>query len=297
MTTLWICSPVFYDVKSFTEIRLRTLIEFNKLSDLGISQLRFVVADDSAGFDPEITKLKNHDDTEILTMPVNSGHQKAIVAALRSIAGKVKSTDFIVTMDGDGEDDPKDVSRLLGALQSNIGSQIVLAKRTTRSENFQFKVMYRFFRNFFNLMTGTKIISGNFALQTAKNLERTIFRSSFDLCYSSSLVALNPGLLYLPCARSKRYEGQSKMNRYSLIAHGIRMLMPFWERISVRLLVFAVMTFSITTSISFVLFSFTNVDFIVIGFLQLLGLTLSLTTLLSSIVLFAVFSDVDKNRS
>ncbi len=43
----------------------------------------------------------------------------------------------------------------------------------------------------------------------------------------------------VPCARGTRFAGTSRMNAQSLMAHGVRMLLPFAERIAVRAMVLA----------------------------------------------------------
>ncbi len=296
MKTIWICCPVYFDVKSFNEIRKRVLSDANKLFEFGIDAIKFVVADDSAGFDPEVKDLLIYEDIQIIAMQVNSGHQKAVVTSLRLISNQIHESDLVVTMDGDGEDNPSDIPRLLNALRESVGTQIVVAKRTSRSETIKFKLMYKFFKIFFIIMTGKKITSGNFAIQTAKNIQRTIFRTSFDLCYSSSLVALNPNLIYVECARSPRFEGQSKMNTYSLISHGIRMLMPFWERISVRLLGFSLLTFLSTSFLALFAVIASKVNDPSLTAIQL-GYSVSIALFLSSIIFFGIFSRFDVGRN
>jgi hypothetical protein len=91
----------------------------------------------------------------------------------------------------------------------------------------------------FRVLTGTTIRSGNFAAQRADSLAVTIQHPSFDLCYSSTLLALRRPTATVPCARGHRFAGSSRMNTYSLIAHGMRMLLPFSERIAVRMMVVA----------------------------------------------------------
>ena len=92
------------------------------------------------------------------------------------------------------------------------------------------------------MLTGTTVRSGNFAAQTAASLDVTIDHPSFDLCYSSTLLALRRPTTRVPCARGQRFAGRSRMSSYSLIAHGMRMLLPFSERIAVRMMVVSVAT-------------------------------------------------------
>ena len=85
----------------------------------------------------------------------------------------------------------------------------------------------------------TTVRSGNFAAQRGDSLKATIGHPTFDLCYSSSLLALRRPTAMVPCARGSRFAGASRMNAQSLMAHGVRMLLPFADRIAVRALVLA----------------------------------------------------------
>jgi len=41
---------------------------------------------------------------------------------------------------------------------------------------------------------------------------------------------------YVPCERGRRYQGESKMTYGKLAMHGLRMLMPFTDKIAIRAL-------------------------------------------------------------
>jgi len=228
---LWIVTPVLRDVESFS--RLRTEIAAACESAGLTLRRRHLVVDDSAGIDPEMRLLGNLDDVEVLTPPFNLGHQRAIVLGLRTLAPRLHDDDVVVTMDADGEDQPADVPRLVQALQAE-GTPLAVARRTSRTESLRFRVMYLFFRLLFRTLTGTTVRSGNFAAQRAGSLAVTVNHPSFDLCYSSSLLALPRPTAMVPCARGHRFAGRSRMSTYGLVAHGVRMLLPYSERIAVR---------------------------------------------------------------
>jgi polyisoprenyl-phosphate glycosyltransferase len=238
--TLWIVSPMLRDTESFVRLRVEA-IDACATSVAG-QDVKFLVVDDSAGTDPEVTALRDVDDVEVLTPPFNLGHQRAIVFGLRHLADpierRMEPADIVVTMDSDGEDMPGDIPRLVDALHTS-GTALAIAQRTKRSEPWKFQLMYVIFRTMFRILTGTTVRSGNFAAQRADSLAATIHHPSFDLCYSSTLLALGRPTVAVPCARGQRFAGASRMNTYSLMAHGIRMLMPFSERIAVRMLVVA----------------------------------------------------------
>lgn len=233
-STCWVVSPMLHDTESYLRVRAETKEACAGRTEL----LRFVVVDDSAGTDPELARLHELDDVEVIAAPFNLGHQRAIVHGLRLIADRLAETDVIVTMDSDGEDQPEDVPRLLDALAAD-DVPLALARRTQRSESIPFRVMYTVFRVVFRALTGTTVRSGNFAVQRGDSLRATIGHPAFDLCYSSSLLALRRPTTMVPCARGTRFAGQSRMNPQSLMAHGVRMLLPFAERIAVRAMVVA----------------------------------------------------------
>lgn len=238
--TLWVLSPMLNDTTSFLELRTQ-VASFCAEADTD-GPIRHIVIDDSAGSDAEVERLRGLPDVDVLTPPFNLGHQRAIVFGLRHLAATIEIDDIVVTMDSDGEDQPSDVPRLVEALQRDRVS-LALAQRTERSESLVFRVMYVGFRMLFRLLTGTAVRSGNFAAQRGASLVTTIGHPSFDLCYSSTLLTLRRPTAMVPCARGRRFAGESRMNRHSLIAHGIRMMLPFSERIAVRMLVAAALSF------------------------------------------------------
>lgn len=231
----WIVTPMLRDTESLIRLRTEAIAACAGIETMEV--VRFLVVDDSAGTDPDVNHLKRFDDVEILTPPFNLGHQRAIVFALRVLAPRLTGHDIVVTMDSDGEDMPQDVPRLVEALGN--GAVLALARRTKRSERWKFRLMYVVYRTFFRVLTGTTVRTGNFAAQRANSMAATIFHPSFDLCYSSTLLALGRPTSFVPCARGRRFAGESRMNTTSLMIHGVRMLMPFSERIAVRTLVLA----------------------------------------------------------
>ena len=238
--TLWVVSPMLQDTESL--LRLRTETAAACIAAGITTPIRHLVIDDSAGTDADVVRLGAFADIEVLTPPFNLGHQRAIVFGLRHLVARLGRDDVVVTMDSDGEDQPLDVPRLVHALDAEH-VPLAVALRTKRSEPFRFRVMYLVFRLMFRVLTGTTVRSGNFAAQRAESLEATINHPSFDLCYSSTLLALRRPTAAVPCARGHRFAGTSRMNSYALVAHGMRMLLPFSERIAVRMMLVAVGTF------------------------------------------------------
>lgn len=240
--TLWVVCPVYNDVESFLSLRRDVLVALDGLA----TTVRFALVDDSAGRDSEVARVRALGDVTIVTPPFNLGHQRAIVFGLRTLASEIGPDDAVVTMDSDGEDQARDVPRLLEPLLASDAHAhtIVLALRTKRRESVVFQIFYGLFKLLFRSLTGLLIRTGNFAAYKGSVTREILFHPHFDACYSSSLLSLNLPVAYVPCERGRRYAGQSRMGYLRLLMHGIRMLMPFLDRIAVRSLVgFTVMFF------------------------------------------------------
>jgi hypothetical protein len=237
---LWLVSPVYFDVEPYT------LLRENVRAALAGSELepRFVVVDDSAGTDPDIRRLESLDAQVVVSPPFSLGHQRALVFGLRRLSALVGDRDLVVTLDADGEDRPEDLLRLLAPLREPGASvrTMVVAARTKRRESLPFKALYLFFKLFFRSLTGTVILSGNYAAYRGWLTRNVLFHPHFDLCYSSTLLSFGLPVRRVPCERGPRYAGESKMTYIKLIQHGLRMLMPFADRIATRgLIVLAVL--------------------------------------------------------
>lgn len=193
-----------------------------------------MVVDDTAGQDREIESLRQLDRVRVLRPPFNLGHQRAIVYGLRKTLPEIADEDTVVTLDADGEDRPEDLPRLLDAVAESGGSRLALALRTKRRESLFFKLGYRFFRLLFRTLTGATVRSGNFAAIPGSAAKQALLHPIFDLSYSSAILALDLPITYVPCERGERYEGRSKMTYGKLAMHGLRMMMPFTDRIAIR---------------------------------------------------------------
>ncbi len=234
---LWIVCPSYTDVVAFTMLR-KQVLEVLEAAEPVARRVRFVFVDDTGDNDDEVKGLSTFDDVIVVSPPFNLGHQRAIVYGLRTIEPGFDDDDLIVTMDADGEDRPEDLPFLLAPLLEEPYKRrtLCVARRTKRRESFKFKTMYFFFRLMFRSLTGVTVRSGNYAAYRGWLARRMLRHPYFDLCYSSSLVSLDIPVTSVPCPRGERYAGRSRMNLFSLSMHGLRMLMPFTDRIAVRAL-------------------------------------------------------------
>lgn len=234
MPRIWVVCPCFFDVPSFRRVREDTLAAVS--TTMPEADVVFVLADDSGRTDPEARALESGPSLRVVSLPYNMGHQGALVYALRMLGGQVHDADYIVTMDSDGEDRPTDIPAMLKPLveQEDQLSLVALAWRTARQESLTFRAGYTLYRFVFYLLTGKVMKNGNLAAYRGWFLKEVIYHPHFDQCYSSSFISLPLRIHFVPLPRGIRYFGQSRMGYFGLITHGLKMLMPFTERIATR---------------------------------------------------------------
>jgi polyisoprenyl-phosphate glycosyltransferase len=248
MPRIWFVSPVYLDVPSYVILRERIHEVLALEPQLATAEARFVALDDTGGLDPEFARLDDVDDVEVLVPPFNLGHQRGIVYAVRTIARRVDDDDLIVTLDADGEDRPEDIPRLVGPLLEHreLHGHVVMALRTRRRyASARFRVLYFFFRTMFRALTGTTVRTGNFVAVRGWTARRLFLHPAFDLCYSSTILALDMPRHMVGCERGRRIDGTSRMGYSRLAIHAMRMLLPFAERIARRLFVLCVLALAV----------------------------------------------------
>jgi hypothetical protein len=145
-------------------------------------------------------------------------------------------------MDGDGEDAPDDVPRLVAALRANHGQRIVFAERQRRSEDLVFKAFYAAYRFGHRLLTGIAVRVGNFSIVPAAQLERIVVVSELWNHYAAAVFNAALPRETIPARRRNRVTGASRMNFTALATHGLRALSVHAEIVGVRLLIFTIVT-------------------------------------------------------
>lgn len=172
---------------------------------------------------------------EVLRLRRNVGHQGAIAIALAHVDANL-TDDPIVIMDGDGEDRPEDVVRLLEECRRNKGTRIVLARREARSEGSVFRGGYILYKLLFRVLIGRAISSGNFSVIPRALLPRVTGVSEVWNHFSCGLMKARLPLVFVGCDRGVRLAGTSRMNLLGLAEHGLSAMAVYSEKIGVRAL-------------------------------------------------------------
>ena len=183
----------------------------------------------------------------VLALRRNLGHQRAIAIGLAAAHEQFRPT-AVVVMDGDGQDAPHDVPRLVDALRACRGQKIIFGERRRRAEQALFQAFYAAYRWGHRLLTGLAVRVGNFSIVPAAQLDRIVVVSELWNHYAAAVFQARLPHENIPTRRLARLSGPSKMNFTALVSHGLRALSVHAELIGVRLLVLTLVLVAILTT-------------------------------------------------
>ena len=233
---LKILIPVFNDWQSV--FKLLEDINFN-VSSLD-HEISVIIINDASNHDrkKEDKNLDNISSVKILNMKTNQGHARCIATGLKYVFQK-EDFDYIIPMDGDGEDRPEEIREFINRIQNSNGKPIV-GERIKRSENLIFKICYQLHKLITFTFTGKSIKFGNFTCLPKSTVEKLINEKATWNSFSGSLTKLEDNLISIPSTRGTRYFGPSKMSFYNLIKHSLSIISVFRKTFLIRSALFIV---------------------------------------------------------
>lgn len=234
--TYAICIPIYNDWES-----ARLLVnQLHSSAQSQTHQFNVVLVDDGSSQDPpELSSSFPPSPTvnvRIVRLRRNLGHQRAIVVGLAYIHRCIPCQGVIV-MDGDGEDRPEDVFKLIDCAEREQLTKAVFARRIKRTESLVFRIFYFLFRVVHFFLIGKKVEVGNFSCLPHAHLGRLMVVSETWNHYAAAVVKARFPRVLTPIARGHRLDGKSKMNFVSLVMHGLSAISVFSDEVIVRLLV------------------------------------------------------------
>ena len=222
--------PVYNDWKSVSKL----VDEINGLSVDPKFQLSVIIVNDASNHDrlSEEKKLDNIKSFKIINMKKNQGHARCIAVGLKYIFEK-EEFDYVIPMDGDGEDRPVEILDLLNNIENSKGNSIV-AKRVKRSESLLFKVCYQIHKIITLTFAGKSIKFGNFTCLSKSTIEKMLNEKATWNSFSGSLIKVENNLISIPSERGNRYFGPSQMSFYNLIKHSLSIISVFKTTVLIR---------------------------------------------------------------
>ncbi len=230
MKKIIILIPVFNDWESLKKLLYEINEHIKIFTDISFECL--IVNDASTTHAPEISKPSKFNSFEILNMRENRGHARCNAFGIRYIYQN-KKFDYLLLMDGDGEDRPVDVKKLIEKINEAPNLSVV-AKRFKRSEGLLFQLLYQFHKLITIFFTGKNINFGNFSVLTRKDVGSLHSKASLWSSFSGSVKKHITELNEINSIRGIRYFGPSKMSLIKLIVHSFSMIAVFKYQVFLR---------------------------------------------------------------
>ena len=186
-------------------------------------------------FDNNQKQFSKINSVKIINLIKNGGHRKAIATGLKYCHENLEY-DYIIPMDGDGEDRPEELKDFFNQVQETE-PEVTTAIRIKRSESFLFKFLYAVHKIFTNLITGKLIKFGNYTCLSKSAVSKLLSDGSVWLSYSGAVTKHFPQFSTIQSIRGKRYFGPSKMSILALIFHSLRISTVFRENIFIRVVI------------------------------------------------------------
>ena len=228
--------PVYNDWQSVFKL----LDEINSLSVDSKFQISAIIINDASNHDRvnEDKNFENIKSIKILNMKINQGHARCIATGLKYINEK-EDFDFVIPMDGDGEDRPQEIINFINQIK-NSNNKPIVGQRIKRSENLIFKICYQIHKLITLTFTGKSIKFGNFTCLSKDTVKKMVNEKATWNSFSGSLTKVERDLISIPSTRGTRYFGPSKMSFSNLLKHSLSIISVFRNTVLIRSALFIV---------------------------------------------------------
>jgi glycosyltransferase involved in cell wall biosynthesis len=236
MSKIKILIPIYNDWQSAFKLLENINSKVSVLDD----EFSVIIVNDAStetrpDFSADLDRLKS---IQIINMEENKGHARCNAAGLKYINEK-EDFDYVIPMDGDGEDRPEELSLLIEKIKDHPGTTVT-ACRVKRSEGFIFKFCYLFHKYLTHIFTGQTIKYGNYTCLPKSIVNEMVNEPSTWSSFSGSLAKIAKDRKSIPSERGTRYFGPSKMSFINLLKHSLSIIAVFKKALFVRSIFFLI---------------------------------------------------------
>ena len=230
MSKIKILIPIYNDWKSAFKLLENIDLQVNNLNhEFSI----LIVNDCSTEIRPiNDFNFKNLKSIKIINMKKNKGHARCNASGLRYIT-EHEDYDYIIPMDGDGEDRVEEITLLIDRV-NDYPDKVVTANRAKRSEGFFFKFCYFLHKYLTFVFTGRSIKFGNFVCLPKFAVNKMIQEKATWSSFSGAVAKLFKDRQSIPSVRGKRFFGPSKMSFINLLKHSLSIIAVFKMTLLIR---------------------------------------------------------------
>ena len=233
--------PIFNDWESILKLLENINSEIINLNH----EFTVIIVDDASTIKPptfgnKYDKIKS---IKLIRMKENRGHARCNAAGLKYIFEN-EEFDYVIPMDGDGEDRPEEIKNFVDYL-SNSEGQAIVGERIKRSEGSFFKLCYSIHKILTYSFTGRSIKFGNYTCLPKSVIHKMINEKASWSSFSGSLTKVTNNRASIPSERGSRYFGPSKMSFKNLLFHSLSIISVFKYNVLIRSVIFLLVYFFI----------------------------------------------------
>ena len=233
--------PCYNDWRSVFKLLYRIDEEISEIK----GKFSIIVVNDCSSEIMEEKKFnyKNIQSIQIINMKQNQGHTRSNATGIKYLSEK-KNFDYLIVMDGDGEDRPEELKLLVDkALKFENEKVSIVARRIKRSEGLLFTVLYNLHKMITLFFTGHNMNFGHYSCLTKEDVFLISTKKSLWCNFSSTVKKFVKKIDSIPCTRGTRYVQPSKMSLMNLVIHSFSILAVFKYQVLIRSILFIVIIF------------------------------------------------------
>jgi polyisoprenyl-phosphate glycosyltransferase len=236
MNKIKILIPVYNDWQSVFKLIENINSQVSTLND----EFSVIIINDASTENrPEFSvDLNNLNFVQIINMKENKGHARCNAAGLKYISEK-EDFDYVIPMDGDGEDRPEELSLLIEKIKE-YPNTVITGNRVKRSEGFIFKFCYLTHKYLTLVFTGQTIKYGNYSCLPKSAVNKMVNEPASWSSFSGSLAKTVKDKKFISSVRGVRYFGPSKMSFINLLKHSLSIIAVFKTTLLIRSMLFLI---------------------------------------------------------
>ena len=241
--------PIYNDWKSVFQLLENIDLQIAKWD----AEVLVLIINDGSTEERTVTELsfKNIKTVRVMNMKQNQGHARCNAAGLKYLTEK-EDFDYVILMDGDGEDRPEELTSLFNKSKEN-SLKTVTANRIKRSEGSFFKLLYECHKILTYVFTGKLIKFGNYSCLPKEDAARLVKEACIWSSFSGSVTKIISDRVSVPSIRGKRYFGPSQMSFFKLLVHSFSIIAVFKGSVIVRSVLFLIFyLFFVSSNLSIV---------------------------------------------
>ena len=239
--------PVYNDWKSVFKLLENIDLQIAKWD----AEVSVLIINDASTEERLTTELnfKKIKSVRVVNMKQNRGHARCNAAGLKYLTEKEKF-DYVILMDGDGEDRPEELTLLFNKSKENPLKTVTL-DRIKRAEGLFFKLLYECHKILTYVFTGKLIKFGNYSCLPKEDAARLAKEAYIWSSFSGSVTKVISDRVSVPSIRGQRYFGPSHMNLFNLLIHSFSIIAVFRGAVIIRSVLFLfIYLFFVSNSLS-----------------------------------------------